>query len=394
MIKHEFTEDTGLTIYLTGHIDTANAPEIEKEILDISSSTPHDTLIIDMADLTYISSVGLRIMLKLKKSEKDMKIVNVSSEVYEIFDMTGFTEIIQIEKAYRNLSVDGCEKIGEGANGKVYRINKDTILKVYENGASSLEDIKRERELARAAFILGVPTAISYDVVKVDGKYFGSVFELIDAKSLANLLVSGEISLEKAAEVSTDLLKIIHSKEITNDTIPSAKNNAKEWITYIKYYIPDNEYAKLLSLIDEVPECQNMIHGDYHIKNIMLQDNESILIDMDTMSTGSPLFEFVSMYYTYMLSSEYNHDDAINFFGIPRSSTEYLWNTIMKLYYSDKSDEYVESVKEKAMLLTYVRGLRRLIRTGKVQTEKGKEEAKLFKSHITELLSKVDSLII
>ena len=394
MIKHEFTEDTGLTIYLSGHIDTANAPEIEKEILDISSSTPHDTLIIDMADLTYISSVGLRIMLKLKKSEKDMKIVNVSSEVYEIFDMTGFTEIMQIEKAYRNLSVDGCEKIGEGANGKVYRINKDTILKVYENGASSLEDIKRERELARAAFVLGVPTAISYDVVKVDGKYFGSVFELIDAKSLANLLASGEISLEKAAEVSTDLLKIIHSKEITNDTIPSAKNNAKEWITYIKYYIPDNEYAKLLSLIDEVPECKNMIHGDYHIKNIMLQDNESILIDMDTMSTGSPLFEFVSMYYTYMLSSEYNHDDAINFFGIPRSSTEYLWNTIMKLYYSDKSDEYVESVKEKAMLLTYVRGLRRLIRTGKVQTEKGKEEAELFKSHITKLLSKVDTLII
>ena len=394
MIKHEFTEGTGLTIYLSGHIDTANAPEIEKEILNISSSTPHDTLIIDMADLTYISSVGLRIMLKLKKSEKDMKIVNVSSEVYEIFDMTGFTEIMQIEKAYRNLSVDGCEKIGEGANGKVYRINKDTILKVYENGASSLEDIKRERELARAAFVLGVPTAISYDVVKVDGKYFGSVFELIDAKSLANLLASGEISLEKAAEVSTDLLKIIHSKEITNDTIPSAKNNAKEWITYIKYYIPDNEYAKLISLIDEVPECKNMIHGDYHIKNIMLQDNESILIDMDTMSTGSPLFEFVSMYYTYMLSSEYNHDDAINFFGIPRSSTEYLWNTIMKLYYSDKSDEYVESVKEKAMLLTYVRGLRRLIRTGKVQTEKGKEEAELFKSHITKLLSKVDSLII
>jgi len=394
MIKHEFTEDTGLTIYLSGHIDTANAPEIEKEILNISSSTPHDTLIIDMADLTYISSVGLRIMLKLKKSEKDMKIVNVSSEVYEIFDMTGFTEIMQIEKAYRNLSVDGCEKIGEGANGKVYRINKDTILKVYENGASSLEDIKRERELARAAFVLGVPTAISYDVVKVDGKYFGSVFELIDAKSLANLLASGEISLEKAAEVSTDLLKIIHSKEITNDTIPSAKNNAKEWITYIKYYIPDNEYAKLISLIDEVPECKNMIHGDYHIKNIMLQDNESILIDMDTMSTGSPLFEFVSMYYTYMLSSEYNHDDAINFFGIPRSSTEYLWNTIMKLYYSDKSDEYVESVKEKAMLLTYVRGLRRLIRTGKVQTEKGKEEAELFKSHITKLLSKVDTLII
>ena len=52
--------------------------------------------------------------------------------------------------------------LGEGANGKVYRYDSDTIVKVYKDSVS-LEDIKRERELARTAFILGIPTAIPYD---------------------------------------------------------------------------------------------------------------------------------------------------------------------------------------------------------------------------------------
>ena len=119
----------------------------------------------DSENLEYISSAGLRVILRLKKAEPSLKVINVSADVYEIFDITGFTEIITIEKAYRKLSVEGCEAIGKGANGTVYRLDPDTIIKVYHN-ADALADIHRERELARRAFVLGIPTAIPYDVVK------------------------------------------------------------------------------------------------------------------------------------------------------------------------------------------------------------------------------------
>ena len=59
--------------------------------------------------------------------------------------MTGFSEIMQVEKAYRRVSVEGCEVVGEGANGKVYRVDRDNVVKVYKN-ADALEDIKHERE--------------------------------------------------------------------------------------------------------------------------------------------------------------------------------------------------------------------------------------------------------
>src|SRR5574344_2999539 len=100
--------------------------------------------------------------------------------------MTRFSELIHVEKAYRVISIEGCEVIGQGSNGKVYRLDPDTIIKVYNN-PDALPDIRRERELARKAFVKGIPTAIPYDVVKV-GAGYGSVFELLSAKSFSKLL--------------------------------------------------------------------------------------------------------------------------------------------------------------------------------------------------------------
>ena len=173
-MKYTLSNEGLLTIYLDGRIDSNNAAETEQKIADIRAAQTHTAVAFDAEELEYLSSAGLRIILRTKKAEPALKITNVGLEVYEILDMTGFTEMMTVEKAYRKISIDGCEVIGEGANGKVYRVNDDTIVKVYIN-ADSLEDIQRERELAKRAFVLGIPTAISYDVAKV-GDCFGSVF--------------------------------------------------------------------------------------------------------------------------------------------------------------------------------------------------------------------------
>ena len=105
-----------ITIYLSGRIDSTNADSISAELSGIVSSNPHAGLVLDAEELQYISSAGLRIILKLRKDNPGLRIVEVSSEVYEIFDITGFTEMIGIEKAYRKMSVEGCKVLGQGSN--------------------------------------------------------------------------------------------------------------------------------------------------------------------------------------------------------------------------------------------------------------------------------------
>ena len=172
-----------ITIALSGRIDSSNAASVEEDMLSQLQGFDGTEVTLDADKLEYISSVGLRIILRLRKKYTDMKIINVNSAIYEILEMTGFTEMIAVEKAYRVVSVEGCEVIGEGNNGKVYRIDGDNVVKTYKN-ADALAEIRHEREVARLALILGVPTAISYDIVKV-GESYGSVFELLDAKSFS-----------------------------------------------------------------------------------------------------------------------------------------------------------------------------------------------------------------
>ena len=85
-----------LTIKLEGRLDFASAPEFENAINEHLDGV--DKLIIDLADLEYISSAGLRVMLKAQKimNSKEMIVVNVNEIVMEVFGITGFCDILTI----------------------------------------------------------------------------------------------------------------------------------------------------------------------------------------------------------------------------------------------------------------------------------------------------------
>ncbi len=92
----KITEETRIEI--TGRLDTITALDLEKTIAsDVSDTT---NLVFDVKNMEYISSAGLRVLLAAQKKMSKhgtMKVVNVSPEVMEIFEITGFTEILVIE---------------------------------------------------------------------------------------------------------------------------------------------------------------------------------------------------------------------------------------------------------------------------------------------------------
>lgn len=385
-MESKFENDV-LTIFLEGSVDTSNAEQVGKQIEEIRSQTPQGALVLDLENLKYISSAGLRQILKLRKKEKDLKIINCSSEIYEIFEMTGFSEMMNIEKAYRKISIDGCEVIGEGSNGIVYRLNPDTIIKVYKNN-DALESIKRERELAKTALVLGINTAIPFDVVKVDDKY-GSVFELLSAKSLTKYIISEPENKDKYIKIFTDMLKEIHSTEVKAGLLPSARQVALSWVDWLNGHIPNETYDKLHKLIENVPEQNTMLHGDYHTNNVHYSNGEAILIDMDTLSVGHPIFELASIFLAYVGYGETDHSRTENFLKIDWDTATYIWNKLIDLYFEDKDEQFKEDVKQKAKVVGYTRCLRRTIK-------REPDNTKLIehcRGELIDLVNKVDTLL-
>ena len=380
-----------LTVALAGHIDSANAAEWEQALDAARAKTSPTAVVLDCEKLTYISSAGLRVVLRTKKAVPDTSLINVAPEVYEIFEMTGFTEMMSVQKAYRVVSVEGCEVIGQGANGKVYRIDTDTIVKVYLN-PDALPEIHRERELARTAFVLGVPTAIPYDVVRIAGGGYGSVFELLNATSFAKLLVSGQKPVEEVARMSVDLLHLIHGTRVKPELLPSAKKVALDWADFLRDHLPADQWQKLHELIAAVPEDDHMLHGDYHIKNVMLQNGESLLIDMDTLCHGHPIFELASMYNAYLGYTELDHQNVKDFLGIDYATAEEFWRLSLRMYLPDADEATLRAVEEKAMIVGYTRIMRRTIRRNGMATEMGRATIENAARHLAELLPRTDSL--
>lgn len=381
-------KDDGLVISLSGHIDSTNADAVENEIVARRKEDAGLAVVIDAAKLEYMSSAGLRILLRLRKTCPTLKMINVSPEVYEVLQMTGFTELIAVEKAYRHLSVDGCEVIGQGANGKVYRIDQDTIVKVYLN-PDSLPDIKRETALARKAFVLGIPTAIPFDVVRV-GDGYGSVFELLNAKSFAKLLIANPEKIDTYVQLYIGLLKTIHSTPVDPKDMPDMKQVAVNWAEFLLDYLPEKQGRKLVELIAAVPDRHTMIHGDYHIKNIMMQNDEVLLIDMDTLSYGHPVFELASMYLSYGGYSLCDHTVVEKFLGIPYDTAQTFWEKSLHLYLNTDEDT-VEKIRRQAMLIGYTRLMRRTIRRSG-DTAEGQQLIAETKKRLIELVDQTDSL--
>ncbi len=381
-----------LTVRLSGRIDSENAAAIEKKLGDVRAANPAETLILDCEKLEYVSSAGLRVILRTKKAVPDTRLVNVSDAVYDILEITGFTEMMKIERAYREISVEGCEVIGQGANGKVYRISQDTVVKVYRN-PDALPEIRRERELARTAFVLGVPTAIPYMVVRIKGGGYGSMFELLNATNFAKLLIRGEFPLEKVAEMSIELLRIIHGTEVKPDSMPSMREVAIRWADDLKGHLPVELFQKLYRLIKAVPEDMHMLHGDFHLKNITRQGDENLILDMDTLSHGHPVFELASMYNAYCGFSDPDHEAVKRFLGIDRETSVRFWRKSLELYLGTTDEQTVRAVEEKAMVMGYMRLLRRRIRRNGYDTEEGRREIACYQARLCELLPRVDSLV-
>ena len=383
------TENGGCVIALSGRIDSTNAAAAQ-ETLDGLTADAGSDVTLDAQALQYLSSAGLRVVLRLKKAHPGLKAVNVQPEVYDIFEMTGFTEMMDIQKAYRCLSVEGCEVIGEGSNGKVYRVDEDTIVKIYKN-RDALSEIHRERELARKAFVMGVPTAIPYDVVRV-GDLYGSVFELLNARSFAKLMIADPSLTEELARQSVEILKTMHATMLSPGELPDKKAEALVWAEFCRAHLPEDVGEKLVRLVSEIPDTLNMLHGDFHIKNIMRQNDENLLIDMDTLAMGHPIFEFAATFLAYKGFSCIDRNNVLEFLGIPYEQADRFWRATLRGYFPDADDKTLDAIEARASVIGYARLLRRTLTKARDSEDYRARMAAFCRNTLCELVPETDSL--
>ena len=357
-------KDGVLRIGIEGRVDSNTAPGIETDINEILAANAFDALILDFCDLVYISSAGIRVILRLLKAYGDLKIENTSSEVYEILEMTGITTLLPISKKMgevsvgsekmREFSVDGLEKIGSGFHGTVYRLDDETILKVIDESIP-LEHIQKERDTSQKALLLGIPTAISYDVVKA-GDHYGIIYELLNSQSYAKKLQENQDKLEELGKELGRFTRRVNSTVI-DDTFDDIKQLQLAKIDRAKDVLGEDDHKMIRHLFEVIPESNTFVHGDLHPGNVLIQNDGSLFLDMafsgnSASGYGHPIFDLISFTQPVIGAVEdHPEEDFVSAFnGLTKKQNYELWDAYIKGYFDTEDEAYIEKVKEEILL--------------------------------------------
>lgn len=340
-----------VTLTLVGRLDTVAAQELNAELQPLLAKQDSiESLVVDAEGLEYISSSGLRILLTLTKQYKDFRIISVQPAVYDVLNMTGFTKIMYVERALRNLSVDGCEIIGIGGVGTVYRLDDDTIIKVFREG-TTIEEVRGEINMSKEAFVMGMPTAISFDVVKVGGQY-GLVYELLDADTLSACIKREPERIDEFARRYAELFRQLHQIDVpASSSVPCAMENERKQVMHIRRYFPQESIDLLMQILDAIPNGRSLLHLDLQTKNAMVQNGELMLIDMGEVGYGHPLLD-LGHAYSAMVTLVGDYEKII---GMPKALGVELWNRAIGYYLEGLPADVVEQRKRQIEVVSCVR---------------------------------------
>ncbi len=293
-------------------------------------------------------------------------------------------------RKYKEISLDGCRLIGCGQKGEVYRYDDELILKVY-NSNNTYRDVEREIALSRRAFVLGIPTAISFGIVSVGDRY-GAMYELVDSETLTECMARNPSGLNYYASVMAELARTIHNTEAEeSDHFPDDKDRFR---AYIKNGIrrSDRETAdRCMQLIDQMPDTRHLVHGDFHTSNVFLQDNDALLIDMDRLATGDPVFELADMYLYFAAPDTENPEELDPYLGIPCKTCRQFFNLFLKCYFQTEDESRIREVTIRAALLGNLRLINRYWKSDQL-TEEGSREVNKLITDVKSLLEQIDSL--
>lgn len=354
-MNFNYNLDNGvLTVSLDGRMDTEAAVKFEAELAEICKNNPHESMVFDAEKLLYVASSGLRTILKMAKTEKNFSVENVSPAVYSVFEMTGFSRIIKIRKALRKIDLEKCEKIGFGGNGAVYRVSEDEIVKVNYNPATYAA-LDLELAKAKEAFLLGIPTAISFDLVDCgDGKR-GVVYETIKSRTLGESIQSNPELMEELTERYVEQLNILHAVHTDNPVFGNAKDNYRTQVENASKFLTEEEGKMLEQILDVLPEGDRLVHCDAHPKNIMIQNGDMLWIDMEGMATGHPIYDLISI--AVVLNGMRTDEMSLGICGMDNQTVLKFKDCFIRKYFKTEDPEAVQRYSSMIDALRLIRAV-------------------------------------
>ena len=196
----------------------------------------------------------------------------------------------------QDISTEGLKQIGMGVSAEVFLYEEGKVLKLFRESVTR-EQVDKAYKIAKFMSEGSISCPKVYDMVRSGARY-GIISEFIDAPALQISIYNGQTTRHEAAVKMGSLLKKVHSLKPA-DFIPPQKEMVSDIYDRLGDLLSDKTKQEFMDFLDTFPGKGTVLHGDFHENNMMIRDGELILIDMDSLCVGSPLFEFQQSFTVY-----------------------------------------------------------------------------------------------
>ena len=351
-----------LRIVFPESIDSNNANEFETELFKLEKLDYSKKILLDFENLNYISSMGLRIILKLLKKYKGVQIIsiNVSSKIYDILSATGFTELLKVRKKLREINTEQMKLLGFGIYSSVYRINEEQIVKVF-HGINSEDDIQPVIKAIQTALVHGIPTLMPFEIVRTENG-IGMILELINSETMSTYMQKNPKKLDKYINDMIELAKTLAATNFEEGLLRKRSEMLISKLENAAEFLLPEEISVIKNYINAIPDRNAAVHGDFHAKNIMIMDDKPILIDMDEFSCGHPIWDIANVNCIYQtmahadpkissdlfdIKGKMSYEDFyFRIIGCTIAEAERIWDKFFNGYFLGYSAEDKNSILE------------------------------------------------
>lgn len=344
----EVMTDKLVGVNLPERIDSENSNKIEKELETIANKHPGKNLVLKADKTTYVSSAGLRVILKLKQMGRLDSLRGVCKDVYDIFEMTGLNNVVSIEKSVETRKQVYEELLGEDAYGYLYKKDKENVIRISKNWIED-ENVYHGQELSQLGLKLDVSNAIILETVKTE-QGMASIYA---ADSFETLNAYSEKHTDKSENIIKELVKELKRYKECDEF------DNKLQLEHIM--LTDKVEEKLSNLWkdekESIKRCINSLsRNNFPIfellddRTLLFSRNKIVFLDLSVLRYGNPVFELASAYRNIL--------DHNSFIGLKGGDADEAWISFLRKYVENDDEsiisKYINVSKAFGTLMSYV----------------------------------------
>lgn len=338
-LRHNITDgNVILQIFLPERIDNTNIDEFREALNNLISENTFQRIILEASNLSQISNVGIRYLVKLKRSGIDFEIVRVDPKLAETLFRFNLDSIIPIFTEDSTVYTKNLPVLFENIHYITYQLDKDKALKVYKD-ISKRELAMKEKHSLQEGFLLCIPTLLPYNYVKTMKGNYGLIYELPKASNYETLILKNP---EKEDEYLNEFINA--TKEIHNIKVPNYTSKADIKEKEIEYLydlgiIDENELKHLYNFYSYIPDEMNFLHEDLAFRNFIKTDEgENLFININDIAYGHPILDIYRLYLYHYLLPKVNLEGYKKFSNLPVEVGQRLTDKFVRDYFKDEEN--------------------------------------------------------